>query len=122
MELNQQALDELRALDPDGSAGLLTRIIMSYLSDAPGLMRQIQAAWAGRDLSTLARHAHALKSTSASLGATRVSELARELEMAGKNNAIEQCASMIDALAVEYAAAERLLRAECATLQGAQKP
>ncbi len=122
MELNQQALDELRALDPDGSAGLLAQIITSYLNDAPDLMRQIQAALAGRDLPTLTRQAHSLKSTSASLGATRVSELARELEMAGKNNAIEQCASMIDALAVEYAAAKRLLLAECATLQGAQKP
>ena len=122
MELNQQALDELRALDPDGSGGLLAQIIHSYLSDAPDLMRQIQAALARRDLPALTRQAHSLKSTSASLGATRVSELARELEMASKNNAIEPCASMIGALAVEYAAAERLLRAECATLQGAQKP
>ena len=122
MELNQQALDELRALDPDGSAGLLAQIITSYLSDAPELMRQIQAALAQRDLPALTRHAHTLKSTSASLGATRVSELARELETAGKNDAIDQCASVLDALAVETTAAECLLRAECATLQGGQKP
>lgn len=114
MGLDQTALDELRALDPDGSSGILPQIINSYLSDAPALIQGMRAALAAKDMTTLARNAHSLKSTSLSLGATRVSEIAREMEVAGKSLAIETCPMLLMALTAEYAAAERLLQAECA--------
>jgi HPt (histidine-containing phosphotransfer) domain-containing protein len=113
MALDQAALNELRALDPEGAAGLVAQIITSYLSDAPNLIQQIRTALAGNDIVSLTRHAHSLKSTSLSLGASRVSQIARELELAGKNNATDGCQSLLMALGAEYSAAERLLRAEC---------
>jgi HPt (histidine-containing phosphotransfer) domain-containing protein len=113
MTLDQAALNELRALDPEGSSGVLARIITSYLNDAPNLIQQMRSALAGNDIVSLTRHAHSLKSTSLSLGASRVSQIARELELAGKSNATDGCQSLLMALGAEYAAAERLLRAEC---------
>lgn len=112
MALDQKALDELRALDPDGSEGILARIISSYLEDAPALIQQMKTALSANDVPTLTRHAHSLKSTSLSLGATRVSELAREIEVAGRDKAIDGCQVLLMALSAEYASAERLLRAE----------
>ena len=117
MALDQTTLNELRALDPDGSSQVLAQIIASYLEDAPNPIRQMQAALAGSDLAGLTRHAHSLKSTSLSLGATRVSQIARDIELAGKSNATDGCQSLLMALGAEYAAAERLLRAECASVQ-----
>ena len=117
MGLDQNALGELRALDPDGSAGLLEQIIASYLSDAANLIQQIASASAAHDIATLQRHAHSLKSTSLTVGAVRVGAVARELETACKTGAIDVLPLFLTALSAEYAAAERLLQAERNTLQ-----
>ena len=45
------------------------------------------------------------------LGATRVANLAREIEMAGKSNVLDSCPALLMALNAEYAAAQRLLKA-----------
>ena len=117
MALDQTALNELRALDPDGSCGLLAQIIAAYLQDTPNLIRQIEAALAANDIEALTRSAHSLKSTCMSLGVTRVSQIARDIEFAGKSNSIAGCSSLLAALTAEYAAAEPLLQAECAAAQ-----
>ena len=111
LSLDQSALDQLRELDPDGSAGVLAQIINAYLDDAPALIAQMQAALGANDVRTLTRHVHSLKSTSLSLGATRVANLAREIEMAGKSNVLDSCPALLMALNAEYAAAQRLLKA-----------
>ncbi len=117
MGLDQKALDELRALDPDGSSGLLAQIIVSYLSDAAKLIQQMQGALAAKDVTTLTRGAHSLKSTSLTVGAVRVADIAKELEMAGKSGTLDAAPLFLTALTAEFAAAEGLLQAECRTLQ-----
>lgn len=119
MALDQNALDQLRELDPDGSSGIFAQIINSYITDATSLIEQMRTALGANDLEALARHAHSLKSTSLSLGATRVSEIARDVEAAGKNKSVESCPMLLMALGAEYAAAERLLIAEREALQKA---
>jgi HPt (histidine-containing phosphotransfer) domain-containing protein len=119
LALNQAALDQLRELDPDGSAGLFVQIVDTYIADSANLLQQIRSALAEKDLVGLTRSAHTLKSTSASVGATRVSEIAKALETAGKNNTIDVCPLFLTALSAEHTAAERLLRDECAAFQRA---
>ena len=118
MALNQTALNELRALDADGSCRLLAQIINAYLNDTPALIGQMQATLAANDVESFTRHAHSLKSTSLSMGASRVGQIARDLELAGKNNAIAGCLAQIEALVAEYTAAAALLQAELAALPG----
>jgi HPt (histidine-containing phosphotransfer) domain-containing protein len=114
MALDQKALNELRELDPDGSSGLLANIIGAYLKDAPEQLRHISDALAAQDIAALVRHAHSLRSASQSLGASRVAQIAGEIESAGKNQAIGGCRLLQTILAAEYASAERLLKAESA--------
>lgn len=114
MALNQAALNELRELDPDGSTGLLAQIIGTYLVDAAALIAQMRDALTAGDGASLTRHAHSLKSTSMSLGAMRVGELARDIEMAGKNNRLTDCPALLAALSAEYSLAESWLQAELA--------
>jgi HPt (histidine-containing phosphotransfer) domain-containing protein len=112
MALDQAALKELRELDPDGSSGVLAHIINTYLDESPTLIQHINAALATNDSATFMREAHSLKASSMSLGATDVANIARDLETAGKNNAITSCHAQVAALAAAYAATEPLLRAE----------
>jgi HPt (histidine-containing phosphotransfer) domain-containing protein len=117
MGLDQNALNELRALDPDGSEGLLAHIITSYLSDAEKLIQQTREAFAAKDVTTLTRNAHTLKSTSLTVGATRVADIAKEIEMAGKSGTLAVVPMFLTVLSAEYAAAEGLLQAECRAQQ-----
>lgn len=111
MALDQKALDELRSLDPDGSAGVLQQIIASYLNDTQGILARIHASFAARDLAAMTREAHSLKSTSLSVGASAVGKAAAALELAGKSGAGEACGGLIDTLTAEFADAQIHLRA-----------
>ncbi|MBM3341340.1 MAG: response regulator [Betaproteobacteria bacterium] len=109
--LNQAALDELRSIDPDGSAGILNQIIESYLRDTPQQIEQVRTHLGGRDIAAMTRAAHSMKSTSLSVGADAVAELAKQIETAGRGNNVGDCAQLLAALEQEYADAEKLLKA-----------
>jgi DNA-binding response OmpR family regulator len=80
--LEKHVLKELQEImDEDFVA-----ILESFLASAPGLMRNIKQAVQEGDLQALVRPAHSLKSSSANVGAVQLSELARELEIKGRQN------------------------------------
>ena len=110
MALDQKALNALRMLDPDGSAGLLAQIIQSYLKDAGEILPRVHKAYDAGDWVTLTRDAHSLKSTSLSVGASAVGNTAAVLEAAGKRQAREACPDLIATLSAQFAEAEKLLR------------
>ena len=64
-----------------GEFGDLVRV---YLEDAPQRMREIEAAAANGDAAAQVAPAHTLKSSSANIGATALSELARGIEHAAR--------------------------------------
>ena len=116
--LNQSALDELRALDPDGSGGILNELIQSYLADAPEQIGQLRAAIADKNIEAMSRAAHSMKSSSQTFGAMRVGELAREIESIGRANTIIGCDVLLAELEQQYAKAAKLLQA-CMTAPAA---
>ena len=54
------------------------------------------------DAGTLRRVAHTLKSNSASLGATHLSELFKELEHLGKNEELDVAPNKVDVATLEF--------------------
>jgi HPt (histidine-containing phosphotransfer) domain-containing protein len=64
----------------DGDREFLGELIETWLDDAPRQLALIEAAAADGDAGDLVTPAHTLKSTSASLGAMEVAELARVME------------------------------------------
>lgn len=66
------------------SADAVARIYRLYLENGPPALAEIDAAIASGDGGAVAKAAHALKSMSLSLGATRVAESAGELEKSGR--------------------------------------
>jgi HPt (histidine-containing phosphotransfer) domain-containing protein len=77
--IDREIIDSL--LDAvDGDRAFLVELIETWLDDAPRQLALIEAAAVADDLGDLVPPAHTLKSTSASLGATGVADLARVLE------------------------------------------
>jgi signal transduction histidine kinase/DNA-binding response OmpR family regulator len=77
--IDRNVLDGIRALEGEGNRGLLERVINFYLSDAPRLVEGILSAAEKGDTESLLRAAHTLKSSSAYVGATGLSELCRKV-------------------------------------------
>jgi HPt (histidine-containing phosphotransfer) domain-containing protein len=78
--VDQPVLDELLVAMGEGGELVLAEFITTYLGNATELVANLEKALAEQDAPTLQRLAHTFKSSSASLGAMRVSALARSLE------------------------------------------
>jgi HPt (histidine-containing phosphotransfer) domain-containing protein len=106
-----RALDNIRALDPDGTEGVLAEAIGIYLDDAPPQLSALRDAATAGDLPTVARLAHALKSASHNVGASQLGELCRQLEQLGKSGAVDDVRAMTPALDKHFQALKpRLLQ------------
>jgi CheY-like chemotaxis protein len=92
------------------SPEFLKEIIGIYFSEAPSRINGIRTAIASRDAKLLASQAHALRSSSGNVGATRVVEICTQLESIGKLGAITGAAELFRELQSEYARAESALR------------
>jgi signal transduction histidine kinase/CheY-like chemotaxis protein len=108
------ALNELRALEAQGAAGLLRKAVNLYLQDAATHARAIQDAVAGGDAGVVRERAHSLKSASANLGVTAVAALCKELERMGANKSLEAAAGAANSLTTELERARIALAQELA--------
>jgi HPt (histidine-containing phosphotransfer) domain-containing protein len=110
--LDQKALEGLRALEMSGSPGLLGRFIGMYVANARDLLETLHAAAAQTDVKSLHMAAHSLKSTSATLGATRLSGLCKELELQARRGSVDNPGALVEAIAGEYERTRRALEQE----------
>lgn len=78
--LDAEAIARLRELDPNGTSGLLGRVLHAFETSAARLLPQLRAARQNGDTAAVRFVAHTLKSSSASIGAARFSALCAELE------------------------------------------
>jgi HPt (histidine-containing phosphotransfer) domain-containing protein len=83
--LDQAVLDDLRASTGDDEA-FMRELVETYVEEGQASMDGLLAAAAARDAAAVVRPAHTLKSTSASLGAMRLSVICREIEAAGRES------------------------------------
>lgn len=97
--LNCCASSETRDVAADQDTEL-TDTISCYLNDARRLVQTIQLAIAQRDALSLQQATHALKSTSAAVGATGLADLCQELETCARVGNLDQAS--IRQLEAEY--------------------
>ncbi len=81
----------------------LVELIEVYLTDSPQLIEQIRRGLAAGEVESVRRAAHSLKSNSASFGANRLANAARELEMIAKGGALDGAGLKLEAVEAEYA-------------------
>jgi signal transduction histidine kinase/DNA-binding response OmpR family regulator len=94
--INRRALDAIRALmGPSGDA-LARKVILAYLDDMPAGLARMQAAAEAGDAAELRRVAHSMKSSSANVGAERLSRLCKALETIGGTGKVDGSLPLLD--------------------------
>jgi two-component system, sensor histidine kinase len=86
LHLNPKMLNMLKEMQHPGQPDILTYMINSYLNNAPGLLEAIHNGITTLDQEATWKAAHTLKSSTAQIGAERLSAICRELETLGLNN------------------------------------
>ena len=104
-------IDELRSFQPPHLPSLIPQLLQRFVSELEVRGEAIAAAVRGRDVVTLQGHAHTLKSSSAMLGAMRVSAICERIEQLGSAGAAEQVFALSTQLLIELRAAVESLRA-----------
>ena len=86
--LDERVLTELLETT-GGDIGFERELVATYQADTPVQLDAMTTAVEAEDAEALVRPAHTLKSSSATVGAMRLSSVARELEMAGRTGSLE---------------------------------
>jgi HPt (histidine-containing phosphotransfer) domain-containing protein len=84
MRIDPAALDSYREFMGEEADTFIADIVSSYCDNAPKLMDAITGALPANDLETFTRAAHTLKSNSATVGATALTQISAEMESLGK--------------------------------------
>jgi CheY-like chemotaxis protein/HPt (histidine-containing phosphotransfer) domain-containing protein len=83
--LVDSSLDDIYGLAPDDGATLVKNIIDIYQQDSPKLIADIQQGLTSNDPVLVFKSAHSLKSSSGNVGAQKMQQLAKQLEILGRN-------------------------------------
>ncbi len=99
--LDAQALERLRELDPSGENRLMERVVNAFEASVGRLMPQLQEALDTSDSGGIRHVAHTLKSSSASIGAMKLSRLCSDIESRARQEQSEGMPERIAELQAE---------------------
>jgi len=106
--LDQKVLRELKDIMDDDYLSLLR----TYLRNAPQLLAQAHAAIDEADVAAMVLPVHSLKSSSANVGAMRLSEFARETEQLARAGDLAAATTAFRAVETAFSEAEAALQAQ----------
>ncbi|NEP44300.1 MAG: response regulator, partial [Okeania sp. SIO2H7] len=104
-------LQELKEM-AGGNSELLVEVIDCYLEDSPKLLDEMSQAIKQQQAILLQRSAHSMKSSSASVGASNLSELCKELEYIAREGTTEGADKIFSQVQAEYQRVDTVLRSE----------
>jgi len=102
--IDKSALQAISSLQRPGKPDLLGRIVGLFASDSPASISAIVAAVESGDLESMRVAAHSMKSSSAYLGANRLSEQCRNIEQAAREGKELECFALAEGLEEEFEA------------------
>ena len=101
--LDEDALQRLRELDPGGRNRLLERVLLAFEASVLRLAPQLADARQRDDMLGIRHVVHTLKSSSASIGALRLSRLCAEIEAVVRQEVPEGLVVLLDDMDRELA-------------------
>ncbi len=114
--LDRSALTDVFLLSKEGKGHFLSKMVRLYLQRVPELVQEMRKAFEAKDVAGFHRAAHSLKSTSATMGAVRVAEMAKQLEEMARENRLvnveEHLADLETAFAQVAESLEKMLKQE----------
>ena len=102
------ALDRL--LETVGGEEAFQDVMTTFLEDTERSLDALRADLAAERTTEVRRRAHSLKSTAATFGASRLSDLSRRLEDLGRSGHLEHATALVDDLSAEFARVREALR------------
>ncbi len=112
--LDRSVIGALNALAKPGQPSVFHTIAGLFLKNTPELLEQIRNAHVNNDHETVLRLAHSLKSSSASLGALKLSQCARRLELKAKKGELEEFEALIQEIERAFNDARSAIESELA--------
>jgi PAS domain S-box-containing protein len=106
--IDQEALGRLR--ETVGGDEALEDVMGTFLEDTENILAALRDDIESGRAAEVRRHAHSLKSSAASFGASRLSDLSRALEDMGKNERLDGASSLVDQMAEEFDRVRDVLR------------
>ena len=110
--LEYKALEGIRSLQSEGAEDILTKIILLFLEDTPKQLKKLEQAIHDQDANKIYSIAHNLKSSSANLGAMKLSVCFRNLEQKGRDNSLRQTTKLLKETKSEFHNIIQLLKKE----------
>jgi len=108
--LDEDALQRLRELDPGGRNRLLERVLLAFEASVLRLAPQLADARRRDDMLGIRHVVHTLKSSSASIGALRLSRLCAEIEAVVRQEVPEGLLVLLDDMDRELAVVLKALQ------------
>lgn len=93
--LDPDVLERLAALQANGSKDLVVRVVEAYQASSRDLIEKLEAAIRAKDAEDLRKTAHALKSSSANVGAMLLSNLLLAIEKAAGQQDLETAEELL---------------------------
>ena len=104
--IDQKTFDALKLMVGED---FIEELVDTYLEDSPQLLAELRKGLDQGDAGAFRRAAHSLKSNSASLGASKLAVIAKELEERGRDGLLEGAEPKVRELETAYEkAAEEL--------------
>ena len=97
--IDEKTFDELKQMS---GAEFINELIDTFLEDSPKLIKEMGFALEANNADSFRRAAHSLKSNAATFGASELSVLAKELEMLGKENKLNETGDRLKVLEETY--------------------
>jgi HPt (histidine-containing phosphotransfer) domain-containing protein len=100
--IDPQALEDLRALDPNDGGAFVREVRDIFFEDTPLRLAELDQFLASKDAPRFSRAAHTIKGSSGNLGAIGVRDLAARLESQSKTELAPDISGLLAELKVEY--------------------
>ncbi|NPV61847.1 MAG: PAS domain S-box protein [Methanotrichaceae archaeon] len=110
--VDRKALEELRKLQTEDDPDIVQELIEMYLGRAPARIAALKEALMGDKPQELCKEAHDLKSSSAILGAVRLSAICEKLEAMGRSGSLDTASELIERAEAELELAKDALESE----------
>lgn len=102
MPTSQIDMSTFEELKQNAGADFIDELIDTFLEDGPKLINQLKDALKAGDAEAFRRAAHSLKSNGATFGATQLSQLAKDLEVIGKELRLGETGDRLETLAGNF--------------------
>lgn len=100
--LDEQALHQIRSLRQPGGPDLLKKIVDLYISNSRTLVETLREALIRSDAPAVSQAAHSLKSSSANVGATALTQLCAQMETSAKGGKLDSGWPLLDRMVEEH--------------------